>query len=48
MEVVYKNIDEQIELILAKNILIKNKERAKDILIRENYYNLMLVIKMFF
>ncbi len=45
MEVVYKNIDEQIELILAKNILIKNKERAKDILIRENYYNLIVGYK---
>ncbi len=41
MEEVYKNIDEQLEMIKSKNILIKDEERARDILYRENYYNLI-------
>ncbi len=41
MELVYKNIEEQLELIIEKKILIKNKTKAKEILWRENYYNLI-------
>lgn len=37
----YKNIEEQIELIKSKNIVIKDKERAKQVLLREGYYNLI-------
>ncbi len=40
-ELVYKTIDEQLEMIYQKNILIKNEEKAKDILYRENYYKLI-------
>lgn len=48
MEIEYKNIDEQIELIKAKNILIKNEEKAKKVLLRENYYNLITSYKDIF
>lgn len=48
MNIEYKNIDEQIEQIKAKNIVIKNEEKAKEILIRENYYNLITGYKDIF
>jgi len=48
MQIEYKNIDGQIELIKSKNILIKDEERAKDILFRENYYNLITGYKDIF
>lgn len=41
MKAEYKNIDEQIEIIKEKNILIKDEQKAKKILINENYYNLI-------
>lgn len=48
MKVEYKDIDEQIELIKAKNILIKDEEKAKKILLKENYYNLITGYKDIF
>lgn len=48
MGIEYKNIDEQIEMIKSKNIIIKNEEKAKEILIRENYYNLITKYKDIF
>lgn len=41
MKAEYKNIDEQIELLKVKNVLIKNEEKAKRVLLKENYYNLI-------
>ena len=41
MLIEYKDINEQIEIIKTKNILIKDENKAKDILLRENYYNLI-------
>lgn len=48
MGIEYKDIDEQIEIIKAKNIVIKDEEKAKKILIRENYYNLITRYKDIF
>lgn len=41
MEILYKDINEQIELLKQKNILIKNEKNAEEILLRENYYNVI-------
>ncbi len=48
MKIEYKSIDEQIEILKAKNILIKNEEKAKIILLKENYYNLITGYKDIF
>lgn len=48
MLVEYKDIEEQIDLIKAKNILIKDEEKAKEILLRESYYNLITGYKDIF
>ena len=48
MVVEYKNIDDQINMIKDKNILIRNEKKAKDILLRENYYNLITGYKNVF
>lgn len=40
MEKVFKTIDEQIEILENKGLIFKNKEKAKEILLRENYYYL--------
>ena len=48
MKVEYKNIEEQIELIKNKNIVIKDTEKAKQILLREGYYNLIKGYKNIF
>lgn len=41
MDIEFKEIDEQIEIIKNKNILVKDEETAKNTLLRENYYNLI-------
>ncbi len=46
--IMYKDINEQIEILKNKNILFKNEEKAKSILLRENYYNLITGYKDIF
>ena len=40
MEKVFKTIDEQIEILKDKGLKFKEEEKAKEILLRENYYYL--------
>ena len=40
-EKVFKNLDEQIEILLDKELEINNVEYAKTVLLRENYFFLM-------
>ena len=35
---IFKNLDEQIEILEGKGLVINDKEKAKDILFRENYF----------
>ena len=37
----FKTIDQQIELLKKRNLKFKDKEKAKEILLRNNYYNLI-------
>ena len=37
----FKTIDEQIQLLKARNLVIKNEEQAKDYLLSNNYYNII-------
>jgi abortive infection bacteriophage resistance protein len=37
-EKIFKNLDEQIEILKSKGLIIKDEEYAKDILLRENYF----------
>ena len=37
----FKTIDQQIELLEKRNLKFKDKEKAKEILLRNNYYNLI-------
>lgn len=41
MEKNFKTIDEQIEILKEKNLIIEDEETAKEILLRENYFFLM-------
>ena len=41
MEKTFKTIDEQIELLKSRNLNIKNNEKAKEILLNNNYYYLI-------
>ena len=38
MNKIFKNLDEQIEILKARNLTITDEEKAKDILLRENYF----------
>ena len=40
MEKIFKSIDEQIEILKNKGLKFKEEEKAKEILLRENYYYL--------
>ena len=40
MEKIFKSIDEQIEILKNKGLKFKDEEKAKEILLRENYYYL--------
>lgn len=40
MEKIFKTIDEQIEMLKNKGLKFKDEEKAKEILLRENYYYL--------
>ena len=35
---IFKNLDEQIEILESKGLTINDYEKAKDILFRENYF----------
>lgn len=48
MDLEYKDINEQIEIIKSSNIIIKNEKEAKEVLLRENYYNLITGYKDIF
>ena len=41
MEKTFKTINEQIELLKSRNLNIKNNEKAKEILLNNNYYYLI-------
>lgn len=36
----FKNLDEQIEILKYKGLIITNKAYAKNVLLRENYFSL--------
>lgn len=38
MNKIFKNLDEQIEILRDRNLTINDEEKAKDILLRENYF----------
>ena len=38
MNKIFKNLDEQIEILRARNLTINDEEKAKNILLRENYF----------
>ena len=38
MNKIFKNLDEQIEILKARNLTITDEEKTKDILLRENYF----------
>lgn len=37
-EKVFKNLDEQLEILRSKNLIVANEDLAKDVLLRENYF----------
>ena len=41
MEKTFKTIDEQIQILKDKNLIIEDVEFAKEILLRENYFFIM-------
>ena len=38
MNKIFKNLDEQIEILKSRNLIINDEEKVKDILLRENYF----------
>lgn len=48
MEKEFKTVDEQIQLLQNRNLQIKNKEIAKQILLNNNYYYLINGYKNYF
>ena len=38
MNKIFKNLDQQIEILRSRNLIINDEESAKDILLRENYF----------
>lgn len=38
MNKIFKNLDQQIEILRSRNLIISDEESAKDILLRENYF----------
>ncbi len=47
MNKIFKNLDEQIEILKSKNLVIEDEEKAKEILLKENYFFLMGYRHMF-
>lgn len=35
---IFRNLDEQIDILISKGLIIKNVDNAKDVLFRENYF----------
>lgn len=38
MNKIFKNLDQQIEILRSRNLIINDEESAKDVLLRENYF----------
>lgn len=38
MNKIFKNLDQQIEILESRNLVINDKEKAKEILLKENYF----------
>lgn len=38
MNKIFKNLDQQLEILKSRNLIINDEEKAKDILLRENYF----------
>lgn len=38
MNKIFKNLDEQIDILKSRNLVIEDEERAKNILLKENYF----------
>ena len=38
MEKLFKTIDEQLEILKSKGLIIEDEESAREILLRENYF----------
>lgn len=38
MNKIFKNLDEQIEILKSRNLTIEDEEKAKNVLLRENYF----------
>ena len=38
MNKIFKNLDEQIEILKSRNLIIEDEEKAKNVLLRENYF----------
>lgn len=38
MNKIFKNLDQQIEILKSRNLIINDEESAKDVLLRENYF----------
>ena len=41
MEKIFKTLDEQVQILKDKNLIVEDVEYAKDVLLRENYFFLM-------
>ena len=48
MAIEAKTIDQQIDILKSRGLIIKNENFAKDILSRKNYYNIINAFKEFF
>ena len=38
MNKIFKNLDEQIEILKSRGLTIEDEEKAKNVLLRENYF----------
>ena len=38
MEKLFKTLDEQLEILKSKGLIIEDEEQTKEILLRENYF----------
>ena len=38
MNKIFKNLDEQIDILKSRNLVIEDEEKAKNILLKENYF----------
>ena len=47
MNKIFKNLDEQIEILKSRNLIIEDEVTAKNVLLRENYFFLNGYRQMF-